>query len=145
MRTLLVAGCIALSACTTQHAAGPAATQLSDTERPARAEWVRTELYLALGRLDGTGQPVAQAHWQRFLDEEVTPRFPGGFTVLNAYGQWLSRGTTQPDRLDSRLIVILYPADEHHARQIEEIRAAWKTLSNHVSVLRVSQPVAVSF
>jgi uncharacterized protein DUF3574 len=43
---------------------------------------------LIFGRNIGARLGVSEAAWRRFLDEEVTPRFPGGFTVLDSSGQW---------------------------------------------------------
>jgi hypothetical protein len=45
----------------------------------------RTTLYFGLNRKGGN---VTEAQWQSFLRSEVTPRFPQGFTVWQADGQW---------------------------------------------------------
>ncbi|MEX2248301.1 MAG: DUF3574 domain-containing protein, partial [Parvibaculum sp.] len=47
---------------------------------------VQTTLYFGLDR--GDGGTVSERDWRRFLAEVVTPRFPGGLTVIDAYGQW---------------------------------------------------------
>ena len=61
--------------------------------------------------------PVDPAGWREFLDREVTPRFPDGLIVFDAYGQWLSREQAMPGRLRSKLLVILHPdTPEHRAR-----------------------------
>ena len=37
------------------------------------------------------GRPfVTERTWSKFLDSEVTPRFPDGLTVFDAHGQWRS-------------------------------------------------------
>ena len=38
------------------------------------------------------GGMVSAAQWQQFVDSEVTPRFPDGFTVLTTLGQWRGAG-----------------------------------------------------
>lgn len=43
---------------------------------------------LAFGRDIPTGGTVSDSAWQVFLDEVVTPRFPGGFSVMRSEGQW---------------------------------------------------------
>ncbi|KPB77637.1 Lipoprotein [Pseudomonas syringae pv. maculicola] len=48
------------------------------------------------------------ARWREFLDKEVTPRFPDGFTAFDAYGQWRDKGAAQPERLSTKVIVILH-------------------------------------
>src|SRR5437016_3726037 len=46
----------------------------------------RTELYF--GRSIPGGGEVSAAEWQRFLADVVTPRFPNGFTIVDAAGQY---------------------------------------------------------
>src|SRR5689334_19268923 len=48
---------------------------------------------LIFGRNIGNRLGVGEADWIRFLDQEVTPRFPDGLTVLNGRGQWRDTGT----------------------------------------------------
>ena len=43
---------------------------------------------LYFGRNIPTGGSVSDSAWYRFLDEVVTPRFPGGFGTLRNEGQW---------------------------------------------------------
>lgn len=113
----------------------------------AKAGWVRTELYFALGGWEETALSTEpEERWAKFLDTEVTPRFPDGLSVIDVYGQWRSRkagATLQRER--SRLLVILHPATEDASAKIEEIRKAWKRPTGEESVLRVSQPADVGF
>ena len=50
---------------------------------------VTTTLFLGRGR-DGDAAAITDAQLRRFLDEAVTPRFPG-FTLLDATGSWKGR------------------------------------------------------
>src|SRR5688500_6141680 len=47
-----------------------------------------TKFELFLGQNIGTTGRVSDEDWRRFLADEVTPRYPDGFTVLEASGQW---------------------------------------------------------
>lgn len=38
-------------------------------------------------------KPLTDDEWRLFLLQIVTPRFPAGFTVYDAHGQWLDEGT----------------------------------------------------
>jgi len=120
-----------------------------DAERPAEASgWVRSELYFGVGAQANQteDQPViGEAQWRQFLDTEVTPRFPDGLTVFDAYGQWLFRGREEPNRLPSKVLVILHENTASHRNNIEAIRLAWKQVTGHQSVLWASTPVEVSF
>jgi hypothetical protein len=43
---------------------------------------------LSFGRDIPTGGTVSDSAWLAFLDEVVTPRFPGGFGWMRTEGQW---------------------------------------------------------
>ncbi len=36
---------------------------------------------------------ISHRSWQRFVAESVTASFPDGFTVFDAYGQWMDQAT----------------------------------------------------
>ena len=139
------------------HAAPPAAepapsAQLhGDAARPAEAGgWVRSELYFGVGEETGPSareqtDVISDAQWRTFLDKEVTPRFPDGLTVFDAYGQWLFRGAAEPNRLRTKVLVILHEDSAQRRNDIEAIRLAWKQATKHQSVLWSRQPVEVSF
>ncbi len=147
-RTLLAAVLLATSLLLpASHAAETAAkaTMQGDAARPAKAaRWQRAELYFGLGRSDGSTADADRERWQRFLDEEVTKRFPDGFSVLDAYGQWQRRDTKTIERLNSKLLVILFQGQQHR-RDLDALRAAWKQRSGDESVLLTITPAEVSF
>src|SRR2546421_6444833 len=43
---------------------------------------------LIFGRKIGDRIGVSEAQWARFLDREITPRFPDGLTVIDTRRQW---------------------------------------------------------
>jgi hypothetical protein len=126
-------------------------TLSGDPAHPAVASnWLDTKLYFGLGPADAPRKGITEAKWRAFLDKEVTPRFPAGLSVLDVYGQWLSKRRqatpgAHPERIRSKLLVIEYPATPENAERIEAIRAAWKQLTGDQSVLKVTQPADVSF
>jgi len=148
--SLLLAGCV-----TTAPAGAGKATATAelrgDAARPSQAAgWVRSELYFGVGEESGTADraedaPISEARWRQFLDKEVTPRFPDGLTVFDAYGQWLFRGAPEPNRLRTKVLVILHEDTPQRRNDIEAIRLAWKQATGHQSVLWSRQPVDVSF
>lgn len=144
--SLLFAGCANVP---TAASATPTTASLhGDAARPAAARgWVRSELYFGVGKanLDPGVAAIGEAQWREFLDAEVTPRFPDGLTVLDGYGQWLFRGNSEPNRLDSKVLVILHEDSPQRTADIEAIRLAWKREHGHQSVLWSRQPVTVSF
>lgn len=107
--------------------------------------WIRSELYFGTTKPDG--DELTDEEWQQFLDDEITPRFPAGLTVLNGYGQFLnSSGVIAQE--GSIVLILFYPTDviEESSENIEEIRDAYEVAFDQESVLRVdSAPVCVSF
>jgi len=114
--------------------ASPAAAVVT-TNFAGSKPWLRTELYMGA---------VPTSEWQRFLSEVVTPRFPGGFTVLEAQGQWQAP-SGEIRSLPSRVLVLLHPADTASETGIESIRTGFKERFHHVSVLRSTSPATVGF
>ncbi|KQN99329.1 MULTISPECIES: DUF3574 domain-containing protein [Stenotrophomonas] len=129
----------------------PTAALQGDAARPAEAiHWVRSELYFGVGEEKGDSSreqtdTISEAQWRAFLDREVTPRFPDGLTVFDAYGQWLFRDAAQPERLRTKVLVVLHEDTPQRRNDIEAIRLAWKQATHHQSVLWSRQAVDVSF
>jgi len=147
-RCILPALLLTANACSAPSAqeqvsrSGTTSSLHGDALRPAEAAgWVRSELYFGVGEESNEGE----AEWRAFLDQEVTPRFPDGLTVIDAYGQWLFRGRTEPNRLPSKILLILHENTAQRRNDIEAIRLAWKQASGHQSVLWAWSPVDVSF
>jgi hypothetical protein len=133
-----------------QTAATEASASKSDTDHPVKTRgWVDTRLYFGLGPADAPEKGVSEAAWRAFLDTEVTPRFPAGLSVVDVYGQWQSKMDREPkrspERIRSKMLVIDYPATAENLARIEAIRSAWKRRTGDQSVLKVTQPVDVSF
>ena len=131
--------------------AAPSAQLHGDAARPAEAGgWVRSELYFGVGEETGPAgrpqaEPISEATWRAFLDKEVTARFPDGLTVFDAYGQWLFRGAKEPNRLKTKVLVVLHEDTPQRRADIEAIRLAWKQATGHQSVLWSRHAVDVSF
>jgi len=138
-----------LAGCTHQPVAtSPAAapTLTGDSAHPGRTKgWVDTALYFGLGPADHPDQGISETQWRDFLDTEVSTRFPDGLSVLDVYGQWQGKNQTRPERLRSKMLIIDYPDTLENKEKIDAIRAAWKQKTGDQSVLRVTEPVDVSF
>lgn len=144
MAGVLVLGLVA--GCAMQPAAPAGAVLQGDAAHPASTNgWVETRLYFGLGRVDKPESGVSEQAWRAFLDQEVTPRFPDGLSVIDVYGQWQGRQQATPERLRSKQLVIDYPDTAENRAKVEAIRAAWKQRTGDQSVLRVTQPADVSF
>ena len=140
---LLLSGCAAPSL---QHGGATPSRLQGDATHPAQAQnWVRTELYFATGPADDAKKGVDEAGWRAFLDREISTRFPSGLSVFDIYGQWQDQGASTPERLRSKVVVLLHESNAANDAKIEQIRSAWKAKTGDLSVLRVTQPADVSF
>jgi hypothetical protein len=97
---------------------------------------------LVFGRNIGQSLGVSEADFTRFLDEEVSPRFPDGLTVSDSQGRWLYKGETfkEPGK---RLTLILTGPDDR--RKIGEIAAAYERRFHQDAVLTMVHGACVAF
>ena len=98
--------------------------------------FARTELYFGTARSDNR-PPVSEAEFQSFLDNNITPAFPDGLTVLKGLGQFRGADDVTIEE-DSFLVILLYPAEvrQESSEKIEKIRNDYKEAYKQESVLR---------
>ncbi len=90
-----------------------------------------TRLYL--GQASPTGV-VTPAQWQQFVSDTVTPRFPDGFTVLDAQGQWRGRDGTITQEA-TRVLEIVHTDDAQSRASVQALAHAYKRRFSQNSVL----------
>src|SRR5215213_2360643 len=79
---------------------------------------------LMFGRKIGDRIGVSNAAWARFVDREITPRFPDGLTVIDALGQWRDPARKRILREPSKLVQIVLPGKDEDQQRLGEIAAA---------------------
>jgi len=95
------------------------------TAQAESIEAVQTTLYFGLRT--GDGIEVSPLDWLAFLGETVTPRFPNGLTVLDAYGQSSRLVDGVPvGGQNTRVLIVVHPASPEATAAIAEIKAAWR-------------------
>ena len=103
-----------------------------------------TKYELFLGQNIGTMGRVSDEDWRRFLTEVVTPRYPDGFTVLNAAGQWRDpMGNVIQE--DSRNLVVIVRDPATELAKITAIRDTYKTRFRQDAVLFVQSQICAGF
>lgn len=126
---------LSLAACATRPPPVPACPDGQQRLRTAQ---------LFFGRDIGGKPGVSEAAFARFVDEELTPRFPDGLTVMDGGGQW--RGPENKlIRESAKVVLIVLPKRGDSTQRIEAVRGAYKTRFNQESVLLITQPACVSF
>ena len=87
---------------------------------------------------------VTAEQWQAFVNDEITPRFPAGLSVVDAAGQW-----RKPDGAighePSKVLLLIHPADTASETAIEVIRTRYRERFQQASVLKVTVPVHAEF
>jgi hypothetical protein len=110
---------------------------------PAGQQRLRTA-QLFLGQRT-SGQPwVSEVQFRKFVDEELTTRFPDGLTVLDGGGQWKGE-ENKLIRDSAKVVLIVLPKDGDAQARLDAARAAYKARFDQESVLRVTEPACVSF
>ncbi len=120
--------------------ASPAAAQ---TACPGALQpWTRIELHLGLG-IPGGGE-VSRAQFRNFLEGTVTPRFPDGYTVVEATGHYRYKSgkvAAEP----ARVLMILTKAPDEAAAKVDEIVKVYKARFRQESVGRSHRVDCVAF
>lgn len=104
--------------------------------------WLESTLYL--GRTMNKA-PISDEAWQRFVENDVTPRFPDGFTFLNGRGAWKNAQFGKTMYENSTLLIILHPETEQELSKIREIAGAYRTTFKQEAVLQSHGKVCVDF
>ncbi len=99
---------------------------------------------LFFGRNIGGKPGVSEADFQKFVDQDITPKFPDGLTVLDGGGQW--RGDENKlIREAAKVVLIVLPKRGDSSARIDAVRDAYKTRFHQDSVLLITQTACVSF
>ena len=131
--TLVVTAAVA-AGCTSLRAPPPSC--------PAGQESLRTA-QLFLGRKN-VGPRASAPDLQRFIDKEITPRFPDGVTVVNGGAQW--QGAENMLMRDAAKVVhIVMPAKGDLNGKLEAVRKAYRARFKQESVVVITQPACVAF
>jgi hypothetical protein len=99
---------------------------------------------LSFGRsIPGGGGEVSEGEWAAFLNEVVTPRFPGGFVTWSTDGQWRNPlGVISHER--GWVIEFNHADTEAADRTVGEIAAEYKRRFKQEAVFRVRYRVDAS-
>ncbi len=82
--------------------------------------------------------------WREFVFEEVTPRFPQGLTIVDAYGQ--SNPPASVAAMEGRytkLLILVHPDTAAAAKAIAEVKAAFMIRFERDSVFHTETPVRI--
>jgi hypothetical protein len=105
--------------------------------------WIREELYFGRGMPNGA--IVSDSAFNAFVEREVVPRFPDGFTLTDAMGFYRLRTTGVTIKEPSRVLIVYWPEDQPaRTRALQELVTIYKGLFRQESVLHVTTRVRAS-
>src|SRR5690348_7516597 len=124
--------------------AGCATLGLDEPSCPAGEQPMRTA-QLFFGQNIGGKPGVTDAEFRKFVDDELTPRFPQGLTVLDGGGQWKGPDQKLIREAAKVVVLVLPPRSLASGFKLNEVREAYKQRFRQDSVLIVTQRSCASF
>lgn len=106
---------------------------------------LQSQIFFSLASADGKG--VSEQQWAQFVAETVVPRFPTGFTVIEAsgIGRHGVSGTGGPVPLlmatDTRLLLIVHPNTPDAQSKLGQIKAEYAARFGQSRAFHVDFPV----
>jgi len=91
------------------------------------------------------GKPwVPETQFRKFVDEELTTRFPDGLTVLEGGDRWKGDENKQI-REAAKVVLIVLPKEGDAQPRLDAVREAYRVRFAQDSVLRVTEPSCIAF
>jgi hypothetical protein len=98
---------------------------------------------LWLGSSRAHGPEVTAQEWSAFVREEIAPRLPQGFTVLEAQGQWRNAdGSVAQER--THVLQLLHPDDAGSAAELHQIAGRYRARFDQEAVLHSGQAACMT-
>lgn len=85
----------------------------------------------------------AERDLSRFVDQEVTPRFPDGVTVMKGGGQWKG-SENRMIREASKVVLVVLPSTGDSQGKVEAVRTAYRTKFKQDPVVVLPPPACVT-
>lgn len=115
-----------------------AAARADECPLPGQKPMLVAELFFGRGA-------ITDAAWRRFLAREVTPRFPDGFTALDAAGQWRDPASGHIVRERSKLLIIAAANAPETLSRVEDLAKTYRKTFHQRSVGIVTTTACADF
>jgi hypothetical protein len=89
--------------------------------------------------------PVTRSEWTAFVRRNVAPRFPDGFTVYEAEGQWLNPASHAVVREKSKVMIIAAEDTAEVRTKITEVSELYRTAFQQQSVGVITRRECAAF
>jgi hypothetical protein len=111
---------------------------------PKAGQRATAELIFGRSSDDPAHPLVTEAEFSKFLNDEATPRFPDGLTVIDAQGRWRAPAGTAI-REPSEMVMIVLPGHADDRQKLDALRDVYKRRYHQQSVLLMTHGDCVSF
>ena len=105
----------------------------------------QTVVELLFGRNIGARTGVSEQAFRRFIDADVTPRFPDGFTVIDMSGHYRDTKRDRIIREPGKLILIALADETAGMTKVRELIDTYKRRFEQQSVGLITRLSCVSF
>ena len=100
---------------------------------------------LYFGRAIAGRLPVSDAEWGGFVRSDLAPRFPDGFTVTEATGQWRNPATGLAEHEQTKVVQAVLKPDSTIAQRVGMVSDAYRRLFHQDAVGVVTSRVCAAF
>jgi hypothetical protein len=105
--------------------------------------WLQATLFF--GRSVPQRQPVSRQEWDAFANSVITARFPDGFTVLDARGQWRNQVTSDTISEDTTILLVAAENSPATLGKLDEIVRDYERRFKQHSVGLLIAPACARF
>ena len=112
------------------------------TPEPAAGQWYSTEIYF--GRHFPHRGEVSEEQLDKFLAKHVTPTFPAGMTVYDAYGQ-MQHQSGQIVKQKTKVVLLVHKNSKADDEAINKIITAYRSEFDNPQVMLLTKPVKPQF
>ena len=99
------------------------------------------QLYFA--GMFGPASKVSDTQFRKYVDEELTPRFPDGLTVLDGGRQWGGE-ENKAIREAAKVVLIVLPKSRAARSRIDAARSAYRSRFHQEAMVEVMPPACVA-
>jgi hypothetical protein len=105
-------------------------------------QWFSTEIFF--GRNTSKSGEVSEQQFSKFLSDYITPAFPGGMTVYDAYGQ-MQHSNGQIVKQKTKVVVLVHKNSKADDNAIKKITSAYRNKFGNPQVMLLTRKAKPEF
>lgn len=115
---------------------------IDTTSRTGTPGWVASEIYM--GRNIPGGGEVSEQQFSEFLATQVTPSFPAGLTVHDAYGQ-MQDSSLQIVKQKTKVLLLVHEDSAAGAAAVKQVILAYRSRFGNPQVMLMKVGIVPEF